>query len=80
MKTVKMTVAEFKSRFTEALATVSQGHCVAITYGRARRPVALLTSPPKAKPQKRRLGKFSHKLQVRFSQDWKMTDEEFLKT
>ena len=39
------TVGEFKARFSEALHAVEQGDTVAITYGRAKRTVAMLTPP-----------------------------------
>ena len=77
MKTTELTVGEFKSRFSEALGWVSHGEAVAVTYGRTRRPVALLVPPP-ARKTRRKLGMLSGKVKVRMARDWSLTDEEFL--
>jgi antitoxin (DNA-binding transcriptional repressor) of toxin-antitoxin stability system len=77
MKTTELTVGEFKSRFSEALGWVSHGEAVAVTYGRSRRPVALLVPPP-AQQAKRKLGMLIGKVKIKMGEDWALTDEEFL--
>lgn len=79
MKTTECTVGEFKARFSECLKRIEQGEVVAITYGRKRDVVAMLVSPPsKNGSKKRKLGKFAGKFEVKFSPDWKITEDEFL--
>lgn len=77
MKTTHLTVGEFKSRFSEALNLVSHGEAVAVTYGRSRRPVALLVPPP-APQTRRKLGLLAGKVKIRMARDWSLTDEDFL--
>lgn len=76
MKTIKMTVGEFKSRFSEALASVARGESVSVTYGRNKRPIAVFAPPPV--PPRRKLGLLAGKATAKFAPDWKMTEEEFL--
>ncbi len=77
MKTTQWTVGEFKSRFSEALGLVAHGEAVSVTYGRSRRPVALLVPPP-VRQTKRKLGSLAGKVKIRIARDWSLTDEEFL--
>ncbi len=74
----QMTVADFKSRFSEVINHVSNGESVQILYGRTRRPIATLSpnqSPIKAK---RVIGTFEGIATFSESDDGKITDEEFL--
>lgn len=77
MKTTELTVGEFKSRFSEVLGWVSHGEAVSVTYGRSRRPVALLV-PPAARKTRRKLGLLAGKVKITIARDWSLTDEEFL--
>lgn len=72
------TVGEFKARFSEALQFVEAGETVAITYGRAKRTVAMLTPPSKVKPKPRKLGRHADQFKVRIADDWKLDDDSFL--
>jgi len=74
--TATFTIGQFKARLPEALALVHKGQAVTVTYGRSKRPVAVFGPPPVA--PKRKLGLLLGKATVRFSTDWKITDEEFL--
>jgi len=76
MTTTECTVGEFKSRFSEMLKLVEEGVSIVVTYGKKKRPVAVL-SPPPAKP-KRKLGHLAGKLKVTIGSSWEMTEEEFL--
>jgi antitoxin (DNA-binding transcriptional repressor) of toxin-antitoxin stability system len=71
-----LTIGEFKARLPEALALVGQGHSVVVTYGRSKRPVAVL-GPPPALP-KRKLGLLAGKATARVGKDWKLNPEELL--
>lgn len=77
MKTTVLTVGEFKARFSEALALVSLGESVSVTFGRSRRPVALLV-PPSPPPARRKLGLLAGRVKIRMAEDFSLTDEKFL--
>ena len=78
MKT--MTVADFKSRFSEALDAVRDGETIVVSYGRNRRKVAAMVPYADLKAQpKRPLGLLKAKLRVSFGRDFAMTDDELLK-
>lgn len=72
-----MPVADFKSRFSEALAFVASGGSVSVTYGRSHRPVAVLC-PPLQQGKKRKLGLMSGKMKVRINGEWEISESEFL--
>ncbi len=74
------TVGEFKARFSEALQAVEEGSTVAITYGRAKRTVAVLGPPPKAKKSPRKLGRHAGKFKARVAENWKLDDLSFLQS
>jgi antitoxin (DNA-binding transcriptional repressor) of toxin-antitoxin stability system len=72
------TVGEFKTHFSEILEWVKTGEKVAITYGKGKKVVAYL-APPEALPQaKRQLGLLAGKAEVRFKDDFSISEEEFL--
>lgn len=72
------TVGEFKARFSEIIQSVEEGNTVAITYGRSKKRVALVSPPPLPEKQPRKLGRHAGKFKARISKDWKMTDDSFL--
>ena len=72
-----MTVGELKSRFSEVLQEVQYGHKVGILYGRAKKPVALIT-PYKEEQGKRKIGILDGKASFKQAGDGKITMEEFL--
>ena len=74
MKT--MTVAEFKARFSEVLEHIKKGEEVAVSYGKAHRPVGLFV-PYGTRPSRRKLG-ILRKGKFKLHADFKMTDEELL--
>jgi hypothetical protein len=49
-----------------------------VTYGRSKRPVAVLAPPPAA--PKRKLGLFRGKLRAKIGPDWELDDEAFLRS
>lgn len=73
-----MSVGEFKARFSEVLKKVLAGEEIAISYGKSKEIVARLVPKTSAKKQRRKIGIFEGKGSVRFSKDFKMTEEEFL--
>lgn len=76
MKSRSFSVGEFKARFSELLDLVNNGETIVVTYGRAKRPIAIF-GPPAAKPSR----KFNHlagKLRVSIGRNWELTEQEFL--
>lgn len=74
-----MTVADFKSRFSEVISYVSQGESVQILYGRSKRPVAVLMANPRgSNPAKRMIGTLDGIASFSETDDGKITEEEFL--
>ena len=78
MNTKQLTVGELKARFSEVLKEVEQGHTIEVVYGRARKPVAMLTPPPKPQKKWRMAGVLAHRGPVIFAPDFKMTAEELI--
>jgi antitoxin (DNA-binding transcriptional repressor) of toxin-antitoxin stability system len=77
METLQLPVGDFKSRFSEALEIVARGGTVGVTYGRSKKPVALLVPPTQA-PAKRKLGILAGKVKFHIAKEWSLTEEEFL--
>ncbi|MDZ7772055.1 MAG: hypothetical protein U5K31_04845 [Balneolaceae bacterium] len=76
MKT--MSVGEFKTRFSEVIEWVKSGKKVAVTYGRKKEIVGYFVSEPSAGPTRRKLGLLEGKAKATFTENFKMTEEEFL--
>ena len=77
MEKLEMPVADFKSRFSEALEVVARGGSVCVTYGRSHRPVAVLAPPPQL-GKMRKLGLMSGKMKVCIKGEWEISESEFL--
>ncbi len=71
-----MTVGELKARFSEVLEEVQQGETIEIVFGRAKKPVALLTPIQSPVKKLRILGALSHMGPVHIADDFRMSDEE----
>ena len=75
----QMTVADFKSKFSEVISHVSQGESVQILYGRSKRPVAVLTADYQGiGVSKRVIGTFDGVATFSEIDDGKITEEEFI--
>lgn len=78
MKT--MSVGEFKSRFSEALAAVRGGETVVVSFGKNHRKVAALVPYAELKAAKKRpLGLLKATVRVKFGADFAIDDDQFLK-
>jgi len=75
MKT--MSVGEFKTHFSEVLEQVKAGEEFAVTYGKKKQVVGYFL-PEKHDQPKIKLGIAEGKAKFTFSDDFKMTEEEFL--
>lgn len=75
MKT--MTVGEFKTHFSEVVHQLKKGEKIAVTYGKKKEIVGYFSPEPPEKPT-RKLAILEGKATFTFSDDFKMTTEEFL--
>ena len=74
-------VGEFKTKFSEVLQKVQQGATFGITYGKNKKKVAALVPYEKYLKQKEfKLGLLESKAILKIHDDFKMADEEFLKS
>ncbi len=76
MKTI--TVGDLKSRFSEVLKEVQEGEEIAVAFGRKKEIVAYLIPRSARKPVKRQLGLLWGKGTASFTDNFSMTEEEFL--
>lgn len=76
----RVTVAEFKAKFSEMVKAVQNGDEIAVTYGRSKKVVGYFVSELKILNQKRTLGLLSHSSFSIDTDKWEMTDEEFLES
>jgi antitoxin (DNA-binding transcriptional repressor) of toxin-antitoxin stability system len=80
-----MMVADFKSQFSDVLDKVRQGEEVVLGYGRRKVKIAVLVPYEKyrrtmAKGHGRRAGSLAGKGKVIFQDDFKISDQELLKS
>ena len=71
-------VGEFKAHFSDILEMVKSGENIAISFGKRKEIVAYLVPRAARTGKKRPLGLLAGKAKVSFSEDFKMTEEEFL--
>ena len=72
-------VGELKARFSEVLREVSDGHCVAVSYGRKHARVAVLVPYEQyAGRVERRLGVLEGQGSYRIGGDFAVSDEDLL--
>lgn len=77
MKTLP--VGELKAQFSEVLEKVKKGEKFGILYGKKKKPIAMIVPFSEVEEKKeRRLGILEGSFQVKFADDFKMTEEEFL--
>jgi len=72
-------VGEFKAQLSEILEKVKQGESFGIICGSKKEAVAMIVPyKNKEKKKERKIGLLDGKVNIRFSDDFKMTEEEFL--
>ena len=77
MKTVA--IAELKSHLSSLLREVENGAEIRITHGKKKETIAVLIPMEEYRKSKvRKLGLLKSKMTVKFSKNFKMTDEELL--
>jgi hypothetical protein len=73
-----MTVAEFKTHFSEVIDQVKAGEKIEVTFGKSKEVVGYFTANLQQAAIKRQLGILEGKARVTFSNDFKMSEDEFL--
>ena len=77
----QLTVGDFKAKFSEVLTRVIQGESITVTYGKNKKKVAAIMPYKKAlKTNTFKLGLLDGKASFKIHKDFKMTDEEFLRS
>jgi len=77
MKTIQL--AEAKTHFSSVMRDIQDGNEVAISYGKMKRTIAVIIPYEKWKKNKKReLGTLKGKAKIKFSRDFKMSDEELI--
>lgn len=72
-------VGEIKAQFSEVLEKVRHGESFGILYGKKKRPVAMIVPYTETgEKTERKIGILDGKTRIRFADDFKMTEEEFL--
>ncbi|HOE08376.1 MAG TPA: type II toxin-antitoxin system Phd/YefM family antitoxin [Treponemataceae bacterium] len=77
MKTLP--VAEIRTNFSALLKEVESGSEIGITFGRKKETIAVIIPIDEYKKIKaRKLGTLEGKVKVEFSDNWAITEEEFI--
>ena len=77
MKT--LAVAEVKTHLSALLKEVESGQEIGITFGRKKETIAVIVPIDEYKKIKvRKLGTLEGKVSIKFSDNWSLTEEEFL--
>lgn len=76
MEVKKMSVGEFKTHFSDVIAWIKKGGKIAVTFGRKKEVIGYFV-PQIKEEAKRKLGIMKGKADVKFGNDFKMTEEEF---
>jgi len=72
-----MAVGDLKTHFSEILEEVSHGKTIGITYGRAKKPVAMIVPyHDDEKKAEREIGILDGRVTIEFKDDFAMTAEE----
>ena len=76
-----LTVGEFKAKFSDVISQVLQGKEVAVSYGKKKEAIGVMVPYKRYKKKaKRNLGIWEGKGSFKLAKDFKMTEEEFLKS
>jgi len=72
-----LNIGELKTNFSEVLKKVLEGNEVGIAYGKQKKIVAKIV-PNVSQKRKRKIGLLDGKGKVKFSRNYKITEEAFL--
>lgn len=77
---MQLTVGQFKSKFSDVIKHVLQGKEVAVSYGKKKDTIGVFVPFKTYKKKKIKLGIWKGKGSFKLAKDFKMTEEEFLKS
>jgi antitoxin (DNA-binding transcriptional repressor) of toxin-antitoxin stability system len=72
-----ITVGDFKANLAQIIERILKGEEYVVSYGRKKKKIFKVV-PFREETPKRKLGSLEGKATATFSNDWKMTTEEFL--
>ncbi|GEM_PF-225338 len=73
-------VGELKAHFSEVLEKVKSGESFGILYGKKKKPIAMIVPYKDSSEKKERtIGLLEGKVNIQFSDDFKISEEDFLK-
>ena len=73
-----MAVEEVQTRFSKILEEVRQGERVGISYGKSKKPIAMIVPFIEQERTERHIGILDGKTRIEFRDDFAMTPEELL--
>jgi prevent-host-death family protein len=76
----RLPVSELKAHFSDVLSRVKQGERIGILYGRNRKLVAVISPYTEEHKSERNIGILEGRAEVNFSEDYKLSEEEFLES
>jgi prevent-host-death family protein len=76
MRTVS--VGDLKANFSEILKDIDKGEKIIVTFGKKSKKMAVIVPFNEYFGKKRKLGLLAKRGKVWFSNDWSMTEEEFV--
>ncbi len=74
----RLTVGEFKNRFSDVIARVRKGEKIAVEYGKKHEIIGIFGPPEKPKKIYRKLGLLKRRGKLELTHDFRLTTEEFL--
>lgn len=73
-------VGELKAQFSEVLEKVKMGESFGILYGKKKKPVAMIVPfNDQERKSERKIGILDGKVKIQFADNFKITEEEFLR-
>jgi hypothetical protein len=76
----KMTVGEFKAHFSDVIEQVKTGGKIAVTFGKKKEIVGYFLPEIPQEQAKRKLGIMEGKASVKFHTDFKISEDDFLRS
>lgn len=75
-----MTVGALKTKFSKVVEGIKKGNKYGVSYGKKKETIAVIVPSEEYYKKAKKIGVLEGKGPVKFSKDFKMTDEEFLQS
>ncbi len=76
-----MTSANVKGNFSQVMKDVRKGEEIIVSFGKQKEDIAVIIPIQSfKKAKKRKLGILNKKVEYAISENWKMTDDDFLRS